>query len=266
MQQLILSLSPTAVPGTLVTNTVLVGCVALLHVLFATFLIGSCTLVALSEGISMVTKDERHERLARSLVHAWGYVFSTGAAIAIFFVVFVLVGMWGRFFVTFQQFTFWVWFFEALTFVGEIVLLYTLYANWERLSDYRLARLGMVLLLNIDQWFQMFLIDVIASQMLTPTVQGATDNISYLLQFLNPTNLPLTIHRTIGNIAWAGALVALVSAFQYLRVTRREEAPALAPRRRTWGPCPRESWSGSATVRRPIGTGPGSGGCSSPLL
>ena len=153
----------------------------------------------------MVTHDERHERLARSLVHAWGYIFSTGAAIAIFFVIFVLVGVWGRFFVTFQQFTFWVWFFEALTFVGEIVLLYTLYANWERMRAYRLARLGMVLLLNIDQWFQMFFIDVIASQMLTPTVQGATDNTSYLLQFLNPTNLPLTVHRTIGNIAWAGA-------------------------------------------------------------
>jgi len=44
MQHLILSLSPTSVPGTLVTNTVLVGGVALLHVLFATFLIGSCTL------------------------------------------------------------------------------------------------------------------------------------------------------------------------------------------------------------------------------
>jgi hypothetical protein len=54
-----------------------------------------------------------------------------------------------------------------------------------------------------------------------------------MLQFLNPTNLPLTIHRTIGNIAWAGALVALVSAFQYLRVTRREEAPALVPRQRS---------------------------------
>ena len=84
MQHLILALSPTSVPGTVLTNTVLVGCVALLHVLFATFLIGSCTLVALSEGISMVTHDERHERLARSLVHAWGYIFSTGAAIAIF--------------------------------------------------------------------------------------------------------------------------------------------------------------------------------------
>src|ERR1019366_3231702 len=148
MQHLILTFSPTSVPGTVLTNTVLVGVVALLHVLFATFLIGSCTLVALSEGISMVTKDERHERLARSLVQAWGYVFSTGAAIAIFFVVFVLVGMWGRFFVTFQQFTFWVWFFEALLFVGEIVLLYTLYANWERLRAYRLPRLGMGLFLH----------------------------------------------------------------------------------------------------------------------
>jgi cytochrome d ubiquinol oxidase subunit I len=233
MQHVFLTLSSTSVPGTVLTNTLLVAVVALTHVLFATFLIGSCTLVALSEGISMVTKDERHERLARSLVHAWGYVFSTGAALAIFFVVFVLVGMWGRFFVTFQQFTFWVWFFEALLFVGEIVLLYTLYANWERLRAYRRARLGMVMLLNIDQWFQMFLIDVIASQMLTPTVQGATDNVGYVLQFLNPTNLPLTVHRTIGNIAWAGAIVAVVSAFQYLRVTRREEALALAAGRRS---------------------------------
>jgi len=232
MPQMILALSTNPVPGTVLTNTVMVGMVALLHVLFATFLIGSSTLVALSEGISMVTHDERHERLARSLVHWWGYVFSTGAAIAIFFVIFVLVGVWGRFFVTFQQFTFWVWFFEALTFIGEIVLLYTLYANWERMRAYRRTRLGMVILLNIDQWFQMFFIDVIASQMLTPTVQGATVNTSYLLQFLNPTNLPLTIHRTIGNIAWAGAIVTITSAFQYLRATRREEAPALASGRR----------------------------------
>ena len=43
MQQLILSLSPTSVPGTVLTNTVLVGVVALTHILFATFLIGSCT-------------------------------------------------------------------------------------------------------------------------------------------------------------------------------------------------------------------------------
>jgi hypothetical protein len=68
--------------------------------------------------------------------------------------------------------------------------------------------------------------------MLTPTVQGATVNMGYVLQFLNPTNLPLTVHRTVGNIAWAGAIVAFAAAFQYLRVTRRQEAPALVPGRR----------------------------------
>ncbi len=232
MPHLFLALTPGPVPGTVITNTVMVGCVALLHVLFATYLIGSTSIVAVSEVVSMVNHDPRHERLARGIVHSWAYLFGTGAAIAIFFVIFVLVGMWGRFFVTFSQFTFWVWFFEALTFVGEIVLLYALYANWDRLGEYRMARLGMTILLNVDQWFQMFFIDVIASQMLTPVVQGKPDNTSYLLQFLNPTNLPLTIHRTFGNVAWAGAVIALTAGFRYLRATRRQEAMALAPNAR----------------------------------
>lgn len=223
------SLTLQPVPGTLLTNIVLVGCIALLHIQIATFLIGSSTMVAISEGISMANGDQRHERLARGLVHSWGYVFAFGSAVAIFFILFVLLGVWGRFFVVFQQFTFWVWFFEALTFIGEIALLYTLYVSWDRLRPYRLARLGMVILLNIDQWWQMFFIDVIASQMLTPSVQGAQVNTSYLIQFLNPTNLPLTLHRTFGNIAWAGAVVVFVSAMQYLRVTRRQEAAALIP-------------------------------------
>lgn len=233
MHLLAQSLGPVPVPGTVLTNTILVGCVALLHIQVATYLTGSSTIVAVSEGISMSNGDERHERLARSLVHSWGYVFSFGTAVAAFFVLFALAGVWGRFFVVFQQFTFWVWFFEALTFVGEIALLYTLYANWDRLRSYRLARLGLVILLNVDQWWQMFFVDVVASQMLTPSVQGAQVNTSYLIQFLNPTNLPLTIHRTFGNIAWAGAVVAFASGFQYLRATRHQEARALVPGRTT---------------------------------
>jgi hypothetical protein len=228
---LLVQLTPQPVFGTLITNIVLVGCIALLHVLIATFLIGSSTLVAISEGISMASGDARHQRLATALVHSWGRIFGFGGAVAIFFVLFVLVGVWGRFFGVFQEFTFWVWFFEALTFIGEIALLYTLYAGWEKLASYRRLRLGMVILLNLDQWWQMFFIDVIASQMLTPSVQGAQVNASYLIQFLNPTNLPLTIHRTFGNVAWAGAVVAFVAGFNYLRATRREEALALTPRR-----------------------------------
>src|SRR5487761_1198908 len=225
-------LALTPVPGTVLTNTVLVAIVALVHIQIAAFLIGNSTLIAFSEVISMATGDERHERLARSQIHVAGYIFGIGSTFAIFFVLYVLTGVWGRFFVALQQISFWVFFMEALTFIGEIALLYVVYANWDRLGAHRRARLGMVILLNIDQWFQFFLIDIVASYMLTPTAQGIGGNVSYLIQVFNPTSLPLTIHRTVGNVAWAGALVALVSGFQYLRATRRREAPALAPNQR----------------------------------
>jgi cytochrome bd-type quinol oxidase subunit 1 len=85
----------------------------------------------------------------------------------------------------------------------------------------------MMVLLNISLWWQMFLIDVVASFMLTPN----GGDVSLLNQALNPTQLPLTIHRTIGNIAWAGAVTGVVGAFNYLRLTRhaREPRPDAAP-------------------------------------
>jgi cytochrome d ubiquinol oxidase subunit I len=227
----LLSLSLFPVPGTVLTNTVLVGIVALTHIQIAAFLIGNSTLVIFSEVISMAMGDERHERLARAQIHMAGYVFAIGSTFAIFFVLFVLTTVWAKFYVALQQITFWVFFMEALAFIGEIGLLYTLYANWDRLRAHRRARLGMVIMLNIDQWWQFFLIDVIASYMITPATQGINGAQSYLIQVFNPTSLPLTLHRTVGNVALAGAFTALVAGVQYLRVTRRQEAPALTPGR-----------------------------------
>jgi hypothetical protein len=80
----------------------------------------------------------------------------------------------------------------------------------------------MMVLLNISLWWQMFLIDIVASFMLTPN----GGDVSLLNQVLNPTALPLTIHRTIGNIAWAGAVTAFVGGFNYLRLTRHKREPA----------------------------------------
>jgi hypothetical protein len=80
----------------------------------------------------------------------------------------------------------------------------------------------MMVLLNISLWWQMFLIDIVASFMLTPN----GGDVNLLNQVLNPTALPLTVHRTIGNIAWAGAVTAFVGAFNYLRLTRHDREPA----------------------------------------
>ena len=215
----------TQIGGNLLTNGLLVAVVALAHVQIAAYLIGSTTLNIVSESVSIFRGgDPRHDRFGHGLIKSQIYVFSAGASLAVFFVIFVLAGVWGRFFVPFQQITFWAFFLEAITFVGEIVLIYTLYANWDRLARHRRARLGMLILLNIDQWWQMFWIDVVASFMITPN----GGDVNFLDQVLNPTQLPLTIHRTIGNVAWAGAAVAFVGAFQYLRVTRRLESASRA--------------------------------------
>ncbi len=209
------------VPGDLLTNGVLVAIVVLLHIQIAAFLIGATTLAIVSEAIGMARRsgDERHDRLGHGLLKAEIYLFSTGAAVAIFFMVIILGAIWGRFFVALQQVTFWVFFAEALTFVAEVVIIYSVYANWDRLRVHRPARLGMLFILNLAQWWQMFFIDAVASFMLTPN--GGDKN--FLNQILNPTEIPLTIHRTVGNIAWAGAAVAFVAAFRYWRVTRNVE-------------------------------------------
>ena len=203
----------------IVTNTWMVAVVALTHILIATYITGSQTIAIVAESISIATGSERHERLAHGLVRSWAYVFGFGSALAILFVMFVLGAVWGRFFTALQAMTFWIFFFEALMFFGEIALLYTLYANWDRLRRWRIARLGVMILLNIIEWFQMLFINVVASFMITPN-GGDT---SYLRQILNPTQLPLTVHRTIGNVAWAGAAICIFAGVRAIGVRRRRQ-------------------------------------------
>jgi cytochrome bd-type quinol oxidase subunit 1 len=213
------ALSP--VGGTILTNGILVAVVVLVHIQIAAYLIGSSTLAVVSEAISLARGDERHGRLAHMMVKSQVYVFGFGATTAIFFVIFLLTGLWAIFWVALQQIAFWVLLFEAAMFVTEIVLLYTVYANWERLREHRRSRLAMLVLLNVALWWQMFLINIVASFMLTPN----GGDVSILNQVLNPTALPLTVHRTIGNIAWAGAVIGFIGAFNYLRLTRHAAAP-----------------------------------------
>jgi hypothetical protein len=206
------------VPGNLVTNGLAVAVVALLHVQVAAYLQGAAALSTISQGIALMRPDPRHERFAHGLVTSMAYVFGFGAALAIFWVIWILTVLWGHAWVDLSIVTFWPLVFEAGAFLSEIVLLYAIYAGWDRLSAYPRARFGMLVLLTVAMWLQMDFIDVVASYMLTPN-HGDTNQ---LAQVLNPTSLPLQLHRTVGNIAWAGAAIAFYAGFSYLRATRRQ--------------------------------------------
>ena len=208
----------------LLANKLWVAVVALIHQQIFTFLTGASTLVVVSEAISLVRGEQRHERLAHGILRGMAYVFGVGSAVPIFWVLFVFLGLWGTFFIALTRITFWVFVVEACLFLAEIVLLYTVYANWDRLRLYRRARLGLLVLLNVVLFWQMFAIDIVASYMLTPN-GGDTSQIA---QTLNPTQLPLTLHRTVGNIAYAGALVAAFAAVRALLLARRDRRRAAA--------------------------------------
>src|SRR5438105_5502290 len=158
------------------------------------------------------------------MVRSMAYVFSFGSAVAIFWVLWILLALWGFFFVSLTRISFWIFVWESGTFVCEVALLYTLYANWDRLRRWRRARLGLLILFAVIDWWQMFFIDVVASYMLTPN-GGDTDQVR---QVLNPTFLPLQLHRTVGNIAWSGAVIAFFAGLRYLLEVRRARRARVA--------------------------------------
>jgi cytochrome bd ubiquinol oxidase subunit I len=217
--------TPQPIPTSVFGNSTAVAIVALIHIQIATFITGGSFLLVVSESVSMARHDERHERLAHTVLTGMVWTFSFGSALAIFWVLWILLGMWGTFFVALTRITFWVFIFEAALFLVEIALLYTVYANWVRLRAYRRARLGLLVLLAVTLWLQQFMIDIVASYMLSPN--GGDTN--QLAQVLNPTDLPLTVHRTVGNVAWAGAIIAGIAAVRYLRARRREDVRVSEP-------------------------------------
>jgi cytochrome d ubiquinol oxidase subunit I len=66
--------------------------------------------------------------------------------------------------------------------------------------------------LIIASYLQVAMIDVVASYMLTPTQPG-----NPIAVFMNPTNFPLQLHRTIANLAYAGYGIAGFAGLRYLR-------------------------------------------------
>ncbi len=210
----VLSIAPHLVPVGVSTAvaTALVGLLMLTHIQFAAFQQGGAMLAALFDFLGMVRRDERQTRFARGMLKTMALAFTIGSALAIFAVMILFTGLWSHFWVKLLRILFWPLVVEAGAFVLEIIALYTLYVGWDRLGRVRPLRVGLELVLVIDLFVQMLMINFVASYMLTP--RPAFD---LPLILLNPTLLPLEVHRLIGNVAFAGALVALVAGWRMLR-------------------------------------------------
>lgn len=189
------------------------------HILFATFIIGAVLIAATGEYLGLVTKQPRYERFARSLARFVVILFASGAALAITFVL-ALVTLFPVFFSYLQNIFFWVFFVEAFMFLGQIIIVYAWYNVWDKLAYRKSLHVVFGFVAGFFGLMAMTMIDAVASFMLTPAEAQASD---VARTFLNQTNIPLNMHRFVGNFSYVGFLIAGWAGFRYLRATREDD-------------------------------------------
>jgi cytochrome bd ubiquinol oxidase subunit I len=195
-----------------------IGSLFSLHILIAGLVSGAGEIGPAIEFLGFVRQRRRYDRLAHGLGHFMTLYFSFSSAIAILLITVLLVGYWGHFWTTMVTIAWWPLFIEAWTFVLQVSLAYIWYYAWEPLRGFKGVHMAIGGLLAIASFLQVYMIDIIASYMLTPTNPQ-----NPLRLALNPTSYPLTVHRTIGNLAYIGFAFGAFCAIRFLRARNPED-------------------------------------------
>jgi cytochrome d ubiquinol oxidase subunit I len=195
-----------------------IGTLFSVHILIAGLVSGAGELGPAIEFLGFVRQRRRYDRLARGLGHFMTLYFSVSSTIAILLITVLLVGFWGHFWTTMVTIGWWPFFIEAWTFVLQVSLAYIWYYTWQPLRAFKGLHMAIGGLLAIASFLQVYMIDIIASYMLSPTNPQ-----NPLRLALNPTSYPLTVHRTVGNLAYIGFVLGAFCAIRYLRARDPED-------------------------------------------
>jgi cytochrome bd-type quinol oxidase subunit 1 len=197
----------------MMTGRVAIAASALLHTLFATFIVGSSLIGAVTATCSYMTGKKWFGRLAKLI--AFALILST-ATISFLGVVlvFFLNMYWPQFWHRIFHVLFWPFLGEAALFLGEAIFAYAWYYLWEwgQHGWRKIVHLAFIWIAAGCAVIAMFMIDLTASYMLTPDpVYAAWGNI------FNPTMIHLHLHRWFGNLTWAGFAIAAICAIGFLK-------------------------------------------------
>jgi cytochrome bd ubiquinol oxidase subunit I len=205
------------IPG--IGKEVVIAVLAQSHIFHAAFIAGILLIASVSEYLAVVTKQPKYDRFAKNAAIVTVLIFAAGSAIAITFVL-ALITLYPVFWSYLQNILFWALFAEAFMFVGEIILIYAWYVSWDKLAYRKKLHVVIGFMAAMLVIAQFTFINVVGSYLLTPPASEAAD---VAASYLNPTFLPLNMHRFVGNISYAGFLVAGWGALRYLRSTREED-------------------------------------------
>lgn len=209
-------MEPTLVPELI--RRLSMALLMLIHIQFAAFLIGIFGLGVTMEFLGVLSPRNRHfDRAGRSLARTSVLLYGTGAVLAISFIL-VIALLWPTFWYTIVRITLWPMVLEGITFVLTILYLFPWYYTWDALARLKAVHVSMGLALVVVAQLQQSMIDIMAGYMLTPVPPE-----DILRVFLNPTAIPLDMHRIIGDISFAGFVLAGYAGFRTLQAREEEQ-------------------------------------------
>jgi cytochrome d ubiquinol oxidase subunit I len=202
----------------IVAAQIAIGSLFSLHILIAGLVSGAAELGPAIEFLGFMRQRRSYDRLAHGLGRFITLYFSVSSTIAILLITVLLVGLWGHFWATIVTIAWWPLFIEAWTFVLQVSLAYLWYYTWDPLRGFKGVHMAIGGLLAIASFLQVYMIDVVASYMLTPTNPQ-----NPIRLVLNSTSYPLTVHRTVGNLAYVGFVIGAFCAIRFLRARKPED-------------------------------------------
>lgn len=213
------ALGPIAFP--LIGNSIVIAIFSLLHIAFASLTVAFMFIAPVFESFESMDRTNRfHADVAYGLSRFTLVTFTVSLVLAVLMIelfvgLFPLTNSW-----MFNQFRYPI-FFAVAAFFLHLFSLYAYYHFWEpirrRSRSIHLA-LGFLAALFVLVWVAV--LDGMGSYMLTPTFgRGSWGNL------INPTWIPLVIHRFFGNFVFAGFAIAAYAAWMLGRRVNHPEAP-----------------------------------------
>lgn len=211
-----------ALPG--LGNRLAVWIVAELHLMFAAFLLGVPIFAFITEIVGVVTREPRHDELAREfttlLAKAYTLTAVLGSVLLLLFVVLYpkLTAYLARLFSG-------TWLLYLVLIFAEVVAAYLYWYTWEALAGGR-KRWHLLLgaVVNLLGTALLFVADIWATFMMSP--RGLDESgrlVSHWAAVNNFTWMPINIHRLLANVAFGGAIVAAYAAVRFLAAAGEEE-------------------------------------------
>lgn len=204
----------------LMTGRVAIAALALSHTLFATFIVGTTLIAAITATLAYRAPHGWHGRLAYMMAFALVLTTATISFLGVG-LVFALNIYWPQFWHYIFGIMFWPFILEAGFFLGEAVFAYAWYYLWGWSSESPARRrwhLSFIWLAAASALSAMVMIDITASFMLTPVPLTPWWN-----WIFNPSYVDLDVHRWLGNLVWAGFALAALCGIGWLRTSHPDE-------------------------------------------